>query len=334
MKHGIVGTERKTMWLAGWGLGLTLVAATGLGLGCSASGGGGLPSDGAGADATAPSNPRPTEGLGDGGVLPDGASPVGPGREAGSGDSGAPRGQCSAVNGPECDLVLQNCADTPQGGPQQCGVVGAPDGGATTACLPVRATQGIPKGDACCVGTDGNDPCLKGLTCLGGDSCQPGQAPTGTCTPYCCEGDDGSCGADSDGVAGQCNLGIVLQGSSQALYNVCTYSKACRPLGVQPCAAGSTCLVSDSSGTARCSGIYGAGLAAGAVCNAANECQDGLMCLGTQGGVAHCETLCATGAVTPFDAGALTGDVGRGGCPAGTTCNGVSIFPAWLGICR
>lgn len=243
-------------------------------------------------------------------------------------------GRCTPLQGPTCDLILQDC---PSG--QQCVASLSTDGGATTACTQVSGTQSLTRGSPCCVG-GGGDPCLKGLTCVGGDSCPDAGEPPGRCSPICCGNDDAVCGNDRDGVPGRCNLMIVGGTPTRDLYKVCSYSTVCRPLGLQPCPSGQTCLVADTSGSARCSRIFAPDGGGGAghlqACGAANACADGLACLSIGDAGSRCEYLCyVQGTATPFDAGALSSQPGRGGCPANKpTCRGVpNLYPGWLGIC-
>ena len=289
---------------------------------------GGLGAAGAGAAACSSSDTPedPTEA---------GAETSTPPKEAGQDQTSPPptdaatakeSGNCTKVKGP-CDLVLQDC----QPG-QEC-VVTRPAGGSfTTTCRAVGASQQLPIGRACCPGA--TNPCLPGLTCVG-DDCVDGSAPTARCAPACCPGDDTSCGkSDPEGIAGACD--ITLFSNSEELHNTCTYKERCKPLRLEPCKPGQACIVEDKVGTSSC--VSSNGLPEGAPCGFLNDCADGMMCFGPADGGAKCRLLCLTpNAATPFDAGALEGGPGRGGCPAGETCNiGLSPqqFPAWLSICR
>jgi hypothetical protein len=306
-------------------LAATSLASTTFVAACSSEGANGIDSTepDAATDATAPvidSAPTARDG---------GASPREPARDAGAGT-----GHCSPVLG-ACDLVAQDCP-----GGQQCVATRAPGGIVATACIAVAATQSIQKGYPCCRDAFGSDPCLPGLACVGGESCPDGGAPTGKCTPYCCEGDDSVCGNDNNASPGRCSLTIVGE-KSEPLYRVCTYANICRPLGVTPCPQGYVCNVTDPSGTAKCNQIFapdgGIGLPFRARCAAGNACKSGLECLGTGDGGSLCEYLCHVASVaTPFDAGALSNAPGKGGCPsAAPTCRPVpNLFPAWLGVCQ
>jgi hypothetical protein len=109
------------------------------------------------------------------------------------------------------------------------------------------------------------------------------------------------------------------------------------------CPSGSTCLVEDTTGTAKCSESFngGAPLAGeGQTCPYDNSCEPGLMCLTTPnpeggGSIAQCYMLCYTGQGTPpFDAGALAMTPGTGGCDPGKQCDtATQLFPLWLGVC-
>jgi hypothetical protein len=268
----------------------------------------------------------------DGGVAD--TSPVDAPRDTSSPqvDSGPSiEGGCSPVNGPACDIVLQNCSDTASGQKQEC-VAPLPDGGFSTQCQAITASEHLPLGRPCCPAAD--NPCLPGLECIGGDQCVGDAAPTSRCTPHCC--DDGVCGtSDPEGFAGRCILSIV-DGTSRELYKVCAYNQQCKPLhlGGQSCPAHFVCLVDDKFGTASCATLFnpdgGNGNPENAPCQAANECADGLMCFGQT-----CRLLCLTpGAM--FDAGVIDGGPGYGGCPAAETCKvplDSTRFPPWLSLC-
>ena len=257
-------------------------------------------------------------------------------------DAGGPviKGGCSPVNGPACDIVLQNCAPV-NGKTQVCVVAAASDGGRTTQCRASTASQHLPKGHSCCPSAAA-EPCLPGLKCIGSadDTCAADAALTGRCSPACC--DDNVCGkSDPEGFAGRCELNIV-SGAGNALYKTCQFNQQCRQFQVQACPQGFTCLLSDAFGTSSCSTIFnpegGAGGTEGHACESANACADGLMCLGPPDGGSTCQYLCLTpGTNPPFDAGALRdGAPGRGGCPANERCNigfVPSQAPNWISIC-
>lgn len=220
----------------------------------------------------------------------------------------------------ECDLVSQNC---PSG--KEC-VSNLPDGGFGTICQD-PGTGALAEGEACVNGAD--NPCVAGLQCQ-----------AGRCSKPCCMGDpNGSsvCGVTKEGYIGVCDLNIV-DPKNNPLYSVCEYAKPCEPFGVQPCGMGQTCLVKDGVGTAACSDIFGAGKTVGTPCTAANDCQDGMMCVGS--GTNVCTIMCwnkASKTPPPFDGGALDGGVGGGGCPAKQTCQAVNwggALPDWLGTCK
>lgn len=245
-------------------------------------------------------------------------------------------GHCSAVSGPACDLVLQDC---PSG--KECVVAQASDGGLTTACSAVTASQHLAKGHACCPGASDN-PCDPGLECIGDQSasCDGGTLP-GRCSPHCCgdAGDDSVCGAsDPEGIAGHCDLDVTI-GDTPA-FTTCTYDEVCKPFGIRPCSGNKICIVKDSSGTAGCYDPYnpdgGAPSKEGQPCVAANACADGLICLGS-GAVGTCTMECLKPGSTPnFDAGALDGGPFHGGCSAGKKCNGGTItgLPTWISVCQ
>ena len=196
------------------------------------------------------------------------------------------------MQGPACDLVLQQCASDDAGVEEQCTVQMLADGGYTTACTPVTAAQHLQKGHGCCPGA-GGDPCDFGLECIGDPSasCDGGGPPPGRCTPHCCGGDAGDdylCGASvPEGYPGHCNT-LVVDSNGTPLYNACTYELACKPFQLQPCPAGLTCEIEDPTGTAGCDTIYiperrPPSDARGQACVALNNCADGLVCLGSGG---------------------------------------------------
>ena len=296
-----------------------------------------LSGDGGGRDATVDAPLR---------VGPEGQSP----RDTGAADALTPpgdagpqvKGGCSPVNGPECDIVLQNCAPMNMLA-RECVAVARADGGTSTQCRATNAAQHLPTGHSCCP-TSAQDPCLPGLSCIGAnnDTCAADAALTGRCTPACC--DDNVCGkSDPEGFAGRCDLHIVSNKGTD-LYTVCAYNPQCKPFHVQACLQGFTCILDDKFGTSSCVAIYnpdgGPGIAEGRPCNSANGCADGLMCLSTGDGGSTCSYLCVTpGATLPpgYDASALQdGAPGYGGCPPTERCNtgfDPTQAPAWISVC-
>jgi len=257
-----------------------------------------------------------------------------------------PLANCSLVTG-ACDIVAQNCSAG-----SECVVLQGSDGGFTTGCVPTQATEHLPKGQACCPSVNGTNPCDPGLECNGGNYCNDAGSPGAglppgwggsRCTPRCCPSDGGAntsnCGTAGDGGAqGHCDLLISLTLNGPAEYAVCTYPQTCEPLGIRPCLPGFACEIQNAAGTSTCAVIYNpngdAGATAGQACEYENQCADGLACIGTSASNSTCLWLCdITGQATPFDAGELKTTPGKGGCPAGDTCQGVNGFPAWLGVC-
>ncbi|WP_394839922.1 hypothetical protein LVJ94_23825 [Pendulispora rubella] len=244
-------------------------------------------------------------------------------------DSG-PRGHCSAVQGPACDLVLQDC---PEG--QQC-IVQDTDAGYVTACV-AAGTGNRPAGASCCPGRA--NQCAAGLECIGA-ACA-GDAATARCTPHCCQDDDGVCGSSvPEGFPGACEILVYPNEDSGVgrtpLYHVCSYKPACKPFRIQTCGVGQTCLLQRDGTSYRCNDIVQPpGKAVGQTCSFANHCADGLACLGPpDAGV--CRTLCyhRGGEAPPFDASAVRDEPGYGGCQAGSACTGtVTGFPGYLGYC-
>ncbi|HEX7666250.1 MAG TPA: hypothetical protein VF407_17110 [Polyangiaceae bacterium] len=236
----------------------------------------------------------------------------------------------------ECDLVAQNCATG-----KECVVIQGTDGNPTAACEPQGAGS-VPKGHECCPNAANAGNCVAGTTCVGNDcSILDGGAgsKTGRCTPFCCEGDNTTCGeSDPEGVPGVCATQLVgvgqLTDGGDAIYgDGCTYTIACKPFGVQKCATGDACLLQSDGTSFRCSSIFNApGLEAGAPCSFSNACADGYECLGPLDGGATCTTMCLIhdAGSPPFDASSPT----LGQCPSGKQCLGtVTGAPPWYGFC-
>jgi hypothetical protein len=272
--------------------------------------------DGADTPAGSPDATADTTATPEGGK--DGAAP----RPDGAVDAG---GNCTVVKG-VCDLVLQDCPDD-KGQKQECVVSSAN----TTVCQPVQASQQLPKGRACCPSATSN-PCLPGLTCIGNE-CADGGPQTGRCSPACCKGNDLACGkSDPEGISGACALTLVDSVTQAPLHDVCTYANQCKPFKQQPCAAGDICIVEDKFGTASC--VTSFNKPNRQPCTFANECADGLICLGG-GDAGSCRTVCLLpGTNHPFDASVEEGGAGLGGCPAGEHCTiHITNMPDWFGSC-
>jgi hypothetical protein len=254
-------------------------------------------------------------------TTPEGGKDAAPKPDA-AGDAG---GNCTVVKG-VCDLVLQDCPDD-KGQKQEC-VVGSAN---TTVCQPVQASQQLPKGRACCPSPTSN-PCLPGLSCIG-NQCADGGPQTGRCSPACCKGNDLSCGkSDPEGISGACDLTLVDPATQAPLYQVCTYANQCKPFKQQPCNADDICIVEDKFGTASCASSFNK--TNRQPCTFANECADGLVCLGG-GDAGSCRMVCLLpGTNHPFDASVEEGGPGLGGCPAGEHCTvHITNLPDWFGSC-
>jgi hypothetical protein len=238
-------------------------------------------------------------------------------------------GHCSPVQGPECDLVLQDCSPG-----RQCVAVKPHPLVRSTACV-AAGTGNRPVGAACCPGVP--NQCVSGLHCTG-PACTADSGATGRCSPYCCPGDDSVCGQSiPEGYSGTCDVRVVSPADegNEPLYDGCSYRPPCRPFQQQPCQAQQTCLLQKDNATFRCSPIFHPpGKPAGANCVASNECQDGMACL-TANDAGTCRVLCyRADAGGPFDASSLSEASGRGGCGAGLSCSGtVGTFPPYLGFC-
>lgn len=266
--------------------------------------------------------PAPAEG----GKGPEGGSdsPVTPtegGRDAG--------GHCTPVRGP-CDLVIQDCPDD-KGVKQECVVSGT----TTTVCQPVQASQQLGIGRGCCTNNATGNPCLPGLTCVG-TPCVDGGAPSGRCSPTCCEGDDQACGkSDPEGISGACDLGLLDSKGKTPLHDVCTYRERCKPFKQEPCKNNQICIIADKVGTASCVDPFDTVPKTNRQsCTYGNECADGLICAGNgDGGI--CRTVCLLpNTVSPFDASIEQAGPGKGGCPANEGCRlTFTDSPAWFGGC-
>lgn len=243
--------------------------------------------------------------------------PDGGGTDGGGGDGAVGPCTTNLVTG-ECDLVQQNC-----GTGKECVVVQA-DGGFVTSCQP-NGTGSLPEGTVCT--QNANNPCVPGLECI-----------DGRCAKHCCLGNDSECGKSPvEGYAGRCDLTVAPNGNQSAAYAICTYSSACQPFGVQACTSDSTCLIQDSSGTAKCTQYPTAdgGLPENAKCQYANDCADGLYCL-TKGDAGACTWVCYV-PPGPYDGGIATLGQGQGGCKTPETCHSVNwsgSLPTWLGVCQ
>ena len=199
----------------------------------------------------------------------------------------------------------------------------------------MQTSQQLPIGRGCCPNGNSN-PCLPGLTCVGNPCVDGGPATTGRCSPACCKGDDQACGkSDPEGISGACDLSLVSGAAQVPLHDVCTYRQRCKPFKVEPCNAGETCLVEDKVGTASCVDLFGAGKTNRQPCALANDCADGLVCLGGGADGGTCHFVCLLpGSTHPFDAGVQTGGPGTGGCAANEVCNLlIKDKPDWFAAC-
>ncbi len=266
----------------------------------------------------------------DGGSGDDGA--IDAGSDTGSGDDGGP--SCTGLPG-TCDLVKQNC---PQG--KECSFVSDNTTGAITAACVTAGTGNKPIGAKCC--PDQANQCVAGLQCVGGTACTGDAGATGRCAPFCCPGNDQTCGSSiPEGFRGTCDTNLVTTspdgGGNISLGNVCTYKGVCTPFHVQPCPSDYACLLQGDGVSFRCSSIFSPpGKAVGESCNAANDCADGMECLGPADGGSTCRIICYhPDGGAPFDGGGLqNGAPGYGGCPVGKGCGGsITGAPAWMGFC-
>jgi hypothetical protein len=249
--------------------------------------------------------------------------------------TGSDAGRCAQLKG-SCDLVTQDC---PSG--KECVVVASASGNElTTDCQPAGSGN-KPVGAKCC--PDQANQCVAGLECVGapcGNTDSGVGQITGRCTPHCCDGDDTPCGASlPEGFKGTCDSQLVTDfgDASVAISNICTYKGVCTPFQIQPCPNNFACLLQGDGVSFRCSGIFNPpGKDAGVACSAANDCADGMECLGPADGGSTCRTICyrADGGA-PFDGGGLIdAGAGKGSCPPTKGCGGtITGAPAWLGFC-
>lgn len=217
----------------------------------------------------------------------------------------------------ECDPVAQNCANS-----KECSVV--VDAGVPVTICEDPKNGSVPKGGTCVNTSD----CVAGSDCI-----------QKRCAPHCCEGSDQACGVSvPEGYIGTCSINVqyVQNMPNAPTGRVCAYASDCAPYKIKPCPMGSTCLVQDMAGKAGCSNIFmPPGKTAGQTCSAANDCQDGLMCVGGgPDGGSICMWVCYKGG-GPYDAGISQLGPGLGGCPQGKQCNiGIQGLPTWLAVCQ
>jgi hypothetical protein len=215
----------------------------------------------------------------------------------------------------ECDLVAQDCA-----GGKECVIVPS-DGGFAARCED-PSSGSVPKGGVCSTTAD----CVAGGRCI-----------MNRCSPHCCTlGDNTPCGVSvPEGFIGTCGINLKDQQTSIDLGLFCTFNAACKPYKIQPCPSDYTCLVEDMSGSAKCVQIYMTpGKTVGQTCTAANDCQDGMMCVGGgPDGGSVCMWVCYKGG-GPYPANISSLPAGQGGCPANKMCNiGITGLPTWLAVC-
>lgn len=250
---------------------------------------------------------------------PDAAS------DAALADSAPPIPVCTknAIGG-SCDLVSQNC---PNAG-EECVAVTDNSGTRVTSCQS-EGTGSIVEGDFCTPSPSTN-PCVPGLECIG-------SAGSARCARHCCDNDSTACGTSPEGYPGVCSVTVLQSKTQNPIYMLCQYAPPCQPFGLKKCAlATQLCSVKDKVGTATCSDAYQPpGKDEGAFCNFANDCRDGMMCIGQP---STCAWVCyqPSNVSPPFDPSKLDLNTpGRGGCPQGKACGGhFQGRPPWLGYCQ
>jgi hypothetical protein len=213
-------------------------------------------------------------------------------------------------------------------------------GALLTACTAIEGLDGLEVGD---VGA-GTDAGSGG----GPDGRVPGDGADGGSSPG---RDSGSAGDSANGPGdSSVDSATALDATapdSAAPDSAPPPNAPCVPLGVEPCAGSHENCVPDPNlpdadpldPPSVCLPIQGAGLGEGQPCVGSAQCAQGLDCIGTQGGTYACQWMCydpLTAIIVgpPFDAGVLSSQPGRGGCPPFETCTStVNGYPTWLSVC-
>lgn len=199
-----------------------------------------------------------------------------------AGDAIDPTTMCPAG---ACDLLTGGGCDTGEAcyyGAESSGDAPMP------ICVPVG--EGV-EGDEC---TNLND-CGAGMTCANGE-----------CRTVCCGTNDANCGEDT-----ACTL-INLAGATVEGYGACLPNTTCDLLEQSGCDEGEGCYPV-SEGAACLTPINT--VAIGEVCEAANQCEPGAVCVsGT------CASICDRTATEST-------------CPEGVDCAEVTNFPENVGFC-
>jgi len=209
-----------------------------------------------------------------------------------------PEGSWGTVPDTNCHVIAQDC---PLG----------------QTCMPAT-TSGEP-GTKCASLNNGlktrADPCSMDKECAAGLKCV-----FGYCSPYCCkEAQFAICGP-----GGLCNVNQSVGGTGTYYVTMCSYLEPC-VVWKQQCPTGKACHVISNDGSGACVPPPGGTFnPEGSACQFANDCGDNQICLST------CKYLCNRGGgpVDTPDAGP-----GTGACPSGQTCQALSSYPSWLGVC-
>jgi len=188
-----------------------------------------------------------------------------------------------------CDLLAQEC---PAG--QTCKEAKNDNGTWTTGCVTANGLKG--EGEKCA----SDEECLAKLTCA-----------SGRCAPVCCAATNAPC------LGGICDLFIQLDNTMKVNKEVCHYAPACTLLTENACEQGLQCHIEDKlQGLATCiqpSSVPAADLGS---CSFLNECVDMAHCFKpNKFSAGKCHFYCYVGQLDPTSPGP-----GRGGCPAGQTC--------------
>jgi hypothetical protein len=163
-------------------------------------------------------------------------------------------------------------------------------------------------------------PCLSPANCAPGFTCV-GEGASGLCRPYCCQGDQVSCGAGTY-CAPRAVVGSRDAGLEPLEAPVCVRADQCKLSEEYPCPAGATCQCAQGTacvpvradGTTSCI-VPGTGTT-GDACGGPFSCSYGHVCSRSRG----CLKLCSTVST-------------RVQCADGEFCQALAGFPDDVGVC-
>ena len=193
-----------------------------------------------------------------------------------------------SMGGQECDNFAQDCADG-----EKCVAWAEGGGGSWNATKCVKVTGSGQHGDVCMTeggGTSGIDDCDKGVMCWNVD-----ENNAGTCVALC----------TGSAEAPKCIDNLPCTIANEGVLNLCLPS--CDPL-LQDCPGDDLCIPNGDNFVCvlDASGEEGQ---AHDVCEFANACDKGLVCLDTMGASSECDPA-AAGCCEPFC------EFPDGACPA------------------